>query len=203
MLNKIKVAIYYLGWFGTAQCIFCKIYLEILGKLFGFNRWHSNSPIQCRYYKKQLVKYIANLDIKKVTEIGCGLAEVARKISELKSDITFYCYDNDSNVIKAADYLNKNNKKITLSVGSFKDPFEDSDVILLINFSHWIEVDTLIKNIKLLANKINAKYLVIDFIEKGIVTDRKDRFNNFKNEFELLNYYQDVHDRDIAIFKLF
>jgi len=202
MLNKIKIAIYYLGWFGIGHCIFCKIYLKFLRKSFDFNKWHSTSPIQCRYYKKKLVEYISSLDIQKVTEIGCGLAEVAKKTSKIRSDITFYCYDNDSNVIKAASYLNKNNKKINLSVGSFKHPFEESDVIVLINFTHWIEINTLFKDIKILTNKINARYLIIDFIEKGIVTNRKERFSNFKKEFELLNYYQNIQDRDIGIFKL-
>ena len=143
----------------TYNCFRLRLYFFLLCLIFKFNKWHFRSTYYCSPYKKSVVdiinKNISKSDI--VVEVGCGIGEIIRRIN-CRTRIGI---DRCVNVINAAKFYNRK-ENINFISGSFNSINSTFDHILLLNFTHEIPENKLIRILKAMISKHNPKTIFID-----------------------------------------
>ena len=144
---------------------FHKLRNMALYKRFGFELWHI-TPIEFRQYAVDL-RHIANeyyemgrLSKKGLTvEIGCGLAEIVGGVQSKRR----IGVDRSQEVINAASHLYPN---VLFKLGSFQTiKGYDIELLIMVNFIHEIDLESLKNNIQELLYENRVKMIVIDRIE--------------------------------------
>ena len=163
-MKKIKEIINRVGLINTLIAIFKRLLFALLRVIFGFNRWHASAVINSRPYKLQTVAIVNELKPESVVEIGCGLGEILKRI-EAKNKIGI---DSDPGVLKAARLIDRTGSKYIESdffnVKKVHIPFESTDILLMINWSHELLWEKLKNTIIKLQEELKIKTLVIDII---------------------------------------
>ena len=136
---------------------------KVLRYFYNFDEWHI-SPAQSRPYVKFIQTELNALQNRtRAIEIGCGLGEI---LAGLDFDHRIGV-DQDEQVIKAAILLakfrfhknsNLNFQHIALENLELIDKF---DVIIMVNWTHNIKTEDLIKSISKLKNNLSRKGMII------------------------------------------
>lgn len=134
--------------------------LSLLKRRFGFARWHAESPLSSRPYRRDLAAMINSLAPACVVEVGCGLGAMLGLVQAPRR----IGYDIDPGVIRAARFLR--DKSIVFKVGGFED-VEDLaiDVLVAVNWTHDHPPDQLHAWLDGLIGR--TRYLLLDAIDLG------------------------------------
>ena len=180
-----------LGFKSTILCIRDRIKHTILYHKYKFDKWHIEASLNCKLYQRQVVHIVNNLDnIDCCIELGCGLGHTLQGISVPKK----IGIDFSQSTIKGAKDLNSSNN-ITFIHGSFEKinrVIEDNKKVLLlmINWTHGLETDILIDEIK----KLNISYLLLDCIKDNIKEGYQfhHSIDKLNEHFEIVNSIDSV-----------
>lgn len=190
-----------LSLFGFVLCIFEKIKFKVIGLFYNVEKWHLNTPFNCRRYKKTVVNVVNNLNPLTVVEVGCGSGDIISRISA-KSKIAF---DIDDNIISFAENYYKN-KNVCFNVGSFETvlQYEDKlnqkiDCLVLVNWVHLLSCTEIKEKLdKYIFENFKVKYIIFDkYISKYHVHD----FRCIDN-IELIDEIKTDAQRSILVFEV-
>jgi len=161
-----------------------KIFLELIRYKYGFDKWHSLSPINTRPYRLMIASYVNNLNINSVVEIGCGLGLNLKYLSNAEC----YGFDRCEKVIRAAKFLNKSH--ISFFVGSFSDVKINSyDLLLAINFLSEFKS----KEVKSFFNDLeySPRYILVDSVWESSCSSTRFRhdFNQILPNYKLVDSF--------------
>ena len=166
MINKIFSIISSIGLRVLVIALAKRMYFKILRKKFNFNSWHSDSPLESKPYKMQVVRIANSINPMSVMEVGCGLGEILRKI---EAPIKFGI-DNDPNVIDAAKYLSPKSIKYSScnlqDIGQLDFPVSTLDILVLVNWTHEVSWDFIRSSLVQISKKYEIKHLLIDLIKQ-------------------------------------
>jgi SAM-dependent methyltransferase len=208
-MKRLFLKIKLLGCLGVIKCFINRQYLKYLQKKYGFNAWHSSSPMSCRPYKYKVANEIIKLSPTSVVEIGCGLGDIGYLLN--KQNIQYLGIDIDLSVINAAKVLNNNTNKIKFECGDINllkgKHKETYDILLMLNWPH--EYQT--KEIAMMVNEIEElkiKYIFIDSYK--INKDNMARFEHTAERlmqcginYESLYKFNDIDEvRDLLVMQL-
>jgi SAM-dependent methyltransferase len=134
--------------------------LSMLRVIYGFDRWHVDSPLLVRPYRRTVAKMVNGIAPKSVIEVGCGLGALLSLIDAP----TRSGYDRDKGAIRAARILNT--KRICFVHGSIdKIPANPVDVLIMVNWIHDVSPEMLHKWISRLLPY--TRFLMVDAIDKS------------------------------------
>jgi SAM-dependent methyltransferase len=186
------------GLLGALKCLINRGLLIPIGLWFGLDKWHVNSPYSCRPYKRLVVDLADSIQVNSVVEIGCGLGDIiARVKSPFRAGI-----DIDSNVIRAAKFINPN---IDFRVRDcvYSNEIKKGSLVIMVNWIHNINESELSLIIKRLLP--NVHYLILDKIDVDNVNSYKFKhnFNFMRNLFDEVGVVSDkVERRTFVLFKV-
>lgn len=132
-----------------------------LQKQYQFDEWHIG-PYELREYVQSVKKYIEDKEADVVVDIGCGLGELLRHLSGVKSRIG---YDESKEVIQAAEIL-RGGQNISYCVGSFNhvNLKEEIDFLVTLNFMHGSKEDIWKSAYHTVASSNHIKNIVVDVV---------------------------------------
>lgn len=137
-----------------------RLSLSLLRWKFGFARWHAESPLSSRPYRRGLAAIIDEFAPTCVVEVGCGLGAMLGLVHAPRR----IGYDVDPGVIRAARFLRDNS--IDFRVGGF-DTVEQRaiDVLVAVNWTH----DYPIAQLRAWLDPLlfRTRYLLLDAIDPG------------------------------------
>lgn len=108
-----------------------KAALGALQPLFGFHRWHAQSPTSARPYREGMAALVNSLEPRCVVDVGCGLGSVLARVEAPQR----YGYDVDRGAIRAARWLRS--RSIQFCEGGFEAVRQtDIDVLIAVNWPH-------------------------------------------------------------------
>jgi len=137
--------------------------LSVFCLVFGFPRWHAQSPTSLRSYRIGLAAMINAVRPQFVIEVGCGLGAILARV-EARQRIG---YDVDSRVIRAARFLRS--RAIHFRTGGFEavsDPV--IDVLVAVNWPHDFSAEQLEHWLMPLLTR--TRYLLLDRIQSSSPT---------------------------------
>ena len=159
-----------LAWLKKAFIRLCVLSYKLPLRLwFKYPKWHDLALIECEY-AQYIVTHLNRRQIRgKVLEIGCGMGNILRNLDfETRIGV-----DIDDRVLKAFSFLNyfssvnKNIKLINSGVSNLPT-YKNCDAIILVNWIHELDEDTLIGYINTLYNQYltDGGELVFDTVSK-------------------------------------
>ena len=122
------------------------------------------SNFHCSFYKQCIVNEVNQLNFTSVVDIGCGLGEIITRVNVSQR----IGVDESSEVIKAAKFLS-NGKVNYFTIDEYFNHIEvpKADLLIMLNFVHCMNLESLVKLVKRYVEKNSAEYLLIDVIKNG------------------------------------
>ena len=145
---------------------------KILQVIYGFDPWHVTGNFHARPYKADVVKLIESVPHECVVEIGVGLGDILGRVSAP----TRLGIDRDPQVLKAARFCV--NGSVSFAVADFASPDQlvaacrtcgitKIDVLVLVNWIHMIDIETIEATMHALSKSISLRHIVMDTIRTG------------------------------------
>lgn len=140
-----------------------KIKIYLLKRLLKLNSWQT-SLLSERPYALEIVRglsyFMQEHKELKIVEVGVGIGEIIANVSRSNKKAKRRGYDiNQSNVI-AGKIMNPN---VDFKVGTFADVSDGNiDVLIMVNFIHAIEPNSLRNQVKILLENNQVQMFVID-----------------------------------------
>lgn len=133
-----------------------------LKEQYHFDDWHIG-PYELREYVQSVKKYIEDKQADVVVDIGCGLGELLRHLTKVKTKIG---YDSSKEVIQAAKRLVGEKQNISYYVGSFNDVHveEKIDFLITLNFLHGSNEDTWKPAYDAVTSSNDIKNIIVDVV---------------------------------------
>jgi SAM-dependent methyltransferase len=148
------------GWSRSGRIALDRAALGVLRRMFGFQRWHSESPTSARPYRRDVAGLASSVSPQTVVEVGCGLGAILAHTDAPRR----VGYDLDEKVIRAARFLHRG--KIDFKFGGFEAVVEDPiDVLIAVNWIHDYSPDELDAWLRPLLAR--ASFLIVDAIESA------------------------------------
>jgi len=145
-------------------CFFSRVKLFLYWTLYRFDFWHVMSSYDCKPYKQQVVGILNQYDIKSVVEIGCGLGDIVSRVSAPSK----FGIDREVSAVAVAKKIDQSTRYIVASLDQVEDSLnyvDQVDCFMLINFTHNIETDLLVKELKHLLTRFRPRYIFVDIIK--------------------------------------
>ncbi len=135
-----------------------KAALRLLQRLYGFNHWHTESPLSARPYRRTVAGVINALNPDCVVEVGCGLGVVLSLVKARHR----YGYDTDAEAIRAARIIRSSS--IVFRKGDMRSVDQPTiDVLVLVNWIHEVSPQQL--NVWLEPLLPRTRFLLLDAID--------------------------------------
>ena len=186
-----------ISYFLKLRCLIQRIQYRIRLRKYCLDKWYLQGTYFCRAYKMKSLNIINYLKPDIFIDIGCGLGEILQRVDlPYQRKIGF---DKNTKLTEPISKLNKNNFLYFSKVDqlfnyaiNLKKSYKGLVIISMLNFSHTLSEEELLKTLEIYKNKIGTFLLIIDNINEVAIEYKYNHYSFFNDHKGLIKCWPNI-----------
>ncbi len=186
-----------ISFFLKLRCLIQRIQYRIKLRKYYIDKWYLKGTYFCREYKMKSLNIINHLKPDIFIDIGCGLGEILERV-DLPSQRKIG-FDKNTKLIGPISILNKNNFLYFSKVDQLfnyaiklKKSYKGLVIISMLNFSHTLSEEELLKTLEMYKKQIGPFLLIIDNINEIAIEYKYNHYSFFSNHKGLIKCWHNI-----------